>query len=451
MGSSFSVTNDTVDTWYCVQSHDQGAVDLFMTITEWMTKIGGFEIPGLGSWNSYITKMSKTYLTLSGITPSAVKSIMKAASQVLPLGRSMTEYIINYTIENAKNQGYKKVQPGEKFWSSIGTLSLRQAVTCICVSQILEYETQRMFVITDQIFMGSLYTGPTMNSVNSYQVSSYLSKRQQIGRIEIQPPFGYYSWQNLDYSSEQFSEKFPADAPTPCTASFVKNGQPLQFCLNILGHYCNPRSQFYKDGCDCASKVQTYASNLNMNWMNFIGNCHSDAGGLYPSKACTTASNALMTNEYYYTDPDTKVKVDFAFVDSITAGFFQVPACKAAFTCKKDSGSGTPWDTCLNNLFDACGVNSSPCECKRKIMAVRDQLNPNWKYYFNECAHSGSSNCDKARNKTMSLGSVITNLTTPQVCGIAGRNQTYTYASASNFISVQQTQALADKARACDF
>jgi hypothetical protein len=456
MGSSFSVTNDTLDTWYCVQSHDQEAVNLFMTITEWMAKIGGFEIPGLGSWNSYITKMSNTYLILNGMSPSVVKAIMNAAKNLLPVGRSLTEYIINYTIENAKNQGYKMVEPGKKFFSSQGTLSLRQAVTCICVKQILEYQTNRMYVTTDEIFMGSLYTGGTVNSVNSYLVSSNLNKRKQIGKVEIEPPYGYESWKNLDFNLEQFSENFKTDAPLPCTSSHVVNGQPLQFCLNNLGSYCNPASPFYKNGCDCASRVQTYARYLNTNWINYIGSCSSDAGGLYPSRACTQASNALMANEYYYTDPKTKVKVDFAFVDSVGQGFFQNPACYAAFSCKKDSGSGTPWDTCLKGLFEACDTNSVPCECKRKIMSVRDQLDTNWKYYFNECAHSEigvNNNCDAAKKNLRTYGSVITNMETNTtkagVCGIAGGNQAYT--SASNFINDAQTVSLADKAKACQF
>ena len=90
MGSQFSVTNETVNDMYCVQSNDQDAVDLFLKITEWMAKIGGLAIPGLGSWNSYVTNASTSWLKLSGLTPQVVTAIMKVSEKALSLGPAVT-------------------------------------------------------------------------------------------------------------------------------------------------------------------------------------------------------------------------------------------------------------------------------------------------------------------------------------------------------------------------
>jgi hypothetical protein len=198
MGSQFSVINDTVNDMYCIQSNDKDAIDLFLRITEWMSFIGGIALPGVGSWSSYVTKTSTSALKLSGLSPNVVKGIMAVSEKVLNFGPSLTSYIVDYTIKNAKAQGYQEVKAGKTFWSSKGTLSLRQALTCITVNQVLDLKSNLMYVKTNEIYMGNLYTGSTIDSVNSYKVSDYFVNRKEVSSVEIEPPYGYSSWRNLD-------------------------------------------------------------------------------------------------------------------------------------------------------------------------------------------------------------------------------------------------------------
>ena len=265
MGSSFSVTNDTLNDMYCVQSNDQDAIDLFLKITEWMAKIGGLELPLFGSWNSYLTTVSTSYLKLGGLSPNVVMAIMNVSEKALSVGPAVTSYIVNYTIRKAKDQGYREVKAGKTFWSSTGTLSLRQALTCITVNQVLDLRTNLMFVKTNEIYMGNLYTGGTIDSVNKYKVSDYLGNSKEVSSVEIETPFGYESWKNLDFNYEQFSKAF-GTTPTLCPPTKIKNGRPYQSCFNNIRWVCDPKSQFYRNGCDCFQQIHTYGSNLNTNW-----------------------------------------------------------------------------------------------------------------------------------------------------------------------------------------
>lgn len=461
MGSSFSVINDTPNDMHCLQTNDKDAIDLFLQITEWMSFIGGVAIPGLGSWSSYVTKTSTSLLKLSGLSPNVVKGIMAVSEKVLNLGPSVTSYIVNHTIQNAKDQGYKEVKAGKTFWSSKGTLSLRQALTCITVNQVLDLKSNLMYVKTNEIYMGNLYTGSTIDSVNSYKVSDFLFNRKEVSSVEIEPPYGFSSWMNLDMNLDQFSNTFTSNPPTLCEPKIVFEGRPFGYCISGLIQICDPRSPFYRSGCDCWGKIQTYGEKLNTNWKNYLNSCNSDAGGLYPSRKCTEASQNLRKDELIWTtwtppNRPESVKVDGNFTTTIEKGVFQAPGCKSAYACKKDSGTGQPWDTCLSGVKNACSDNynaGSPCECKKKIMAVRDQLNPTWKYYFNQCAHSDygiQSDCDNARDtlmkKEMVVTNMVTNTTKPNQCGI-----NVTYLPASKFISVSQTQEMIDYVRGCSY
>ena len=213
MGSQFSVTNDTVNDMYCKQTNDQDLVDLFVTITEWMGNIGGLAIPGLGSWNSYVTTASTSLLKLSGLSPQVITAIMRLSTTALSLGPAVTSYVVNYTIKKAKDQGYKEVKAGQTFWSSKGTLSLMQALTCITVNQVLDLRSNFMYVKTNEIYMGNLRTGSTIDSVNSYKVSYYLSNSKEVSSVEIEPPFGYDSWKNLDMNLDQTSRPLHPSIP----------------------------------------------------------------------------------------------------------------------------------------------------------------------------------------------------------------------------------------------
>ena len=104
-----------------------------------------------------------------------------------------------------------------------------------------------------------------------------------------------------------------------------------------------------------------------------------------------------------------------------------------------------------------------PCKCKKKIMAVRDQLNPTWKYYFNQWAHSDvgkQSDCSNARDAVMNNEFVITNMVTVTTksneCSINGTFingtlSTLKFVPAREFISVEQTQQMIDYAYGCNF
>ena len=206
------------------------------------------------------------------------------------------------------------------------------------------------------------------------------------------------------------------------------------------------------------NKFVYYGVYLNDNWKTYFASCHSDAGGLYPSRKCTEASQNLIKNEWFW-DINGRAWGVHPLVASAEKVFFQNPGCVAAYTCKKDSGTGQPWDTCLSGLMNACSTDSlagSPCACKKKVMAVRDQLNPTWKYYFNQCAHSEvgkGSDCANARDAVMSKELVVTNMVTettkPNECGINGTLSTLTYAPASSFITVSQTQQMIDYVTGC--
>ena len=460
MGSQFSVTNDTVNDMYCVQSNDKDAVDLFLKITEWMGKIGGLAIPGLGSWNSYVTTASTSLLKLSGLSPKVVMAIMKLSGTALSVGPAVTSYVVNYTIQKAKDQGFQVVKAGKTFRSSLGTLSLRQALTCITVNQVLDLRSNFMFVKTNEIYMGNLYTGGTIDLVNSYKVSDYLWNSKEVSSVEIEPPFGYDSWKNLDMNYDQTSKTFTNKIPIFCNNTNIKDERPLQSCLNNLVWVCDPKNTFYRP-CECSRQISYYGTNLNINWKTYFTSCYSDFGGLYPSRKCTVASQTLRKHEWFYDNSGKIFGADYGLADSAEYFIFQNPGCVAAYTCKKESGTGQPWDTCLSGLMDACQSDSlagSPCECKKKIMAVRDQLNPTWKKYFNQCAHSEigkQMNCYDAKDAVMKNELVITNMKTettkPNECGINGTSSTVTFAPASAFISVSQTENMLDYVTGCNF
>ena len=367
---------------------------------------------------------------------------------------------MNYTIQKAKDQGYKEVKAGKTFWSSKGTLSLRQALTCITVNQVLDLRSNFMYVKTNEIYMGNLYTGGTIDSVNKYKVSDYLWNSKEVSSLEIEPPFGYNSWKNLDMNYDQTSKAFPDQIPTFCKNTDIKNERPLQGCFNKLIWVCDPKNRFYTP-CECSRQISYYGRNLNYNWKTYFSSCHSDAGGLYPSRKCTEATQTLIKNEWYYVDNGNYLGVTSAFTDSVEFYIFQNPGCVGEYTCKKESGTGQPWDTCLSGLMNACqsdSISGSPCACKKKIMAVRDQLNPTWKKYFNQCAHSEigkDMNCESAREAVMNNELVITNMVTettkPNECGINGTSSTVTYVRADAFISVRQTEEIFDNVFGCKF
>jgi hypothetical protein len=88
--------------------------------------------------------------------------------------------------------------------------------------------------------------------------------------------------------------------------------RPYQDCINLIAAYCTDREYTLESGekvklfvsqCDCTKKVSAYILMLNSNWISWMSSCakwYADGSTGNPTSAeCITATNIILTGEYY--------------------------------------------------------------------------------------------------------------------------------------------------------
>lgn len=405
MGSYISIVNDTEDVYYCQVGPDTEAMATSKWIIETITSIAEQTLPGGKTFGAAITSVTKSSLQVIGLTPSVVSAIMTFYQKALKVGPAVAKYIVDFEVKRITSQGFVEILPGKNhLWPM--TLSLWQQGHCKRIRKVVKYDTNRIYLLHDEVFMRPIFSASQAGAANDHKIGFWITKPgsgfQNYNEVEIMPPVGYSSWKNVAFAQADFDANFRddrSDMTLQCSRP-QDGGHPFQSCANILAAFCSKiHGSLFTTHCACADRVKQASNTVNVLWSNFLKSCFADLGGMYPSKACTSAFNQLkVNNEYLVRDAygNSKWPVTDEMFESL-AQLFVSPGCWGDYLCRSEGG--IPFEDCVLGLQSEClnknqYSNHDDCECKRKILAARDQLNPEWQTWIHKCVDDPTgSNC----------------------------------------------------------
>ena len=406
MGSNLSITNDTQDTYYCKIGPSNEAIRWSTYIVD--NLLDALEFPGSDYVKFAFGLITESIVNLQGLTPMSVSKIFDwMQNSGSNLGTVLTNFIVQSEADSLTNtNGYTKLPPGKKMFSARKTLSLLLAANCKRVTTKIDYTSKRMYVLHDAVNMDPIATGATDNSVLDHRIQWWLDKngRGEQVKVEILPPDGWGSWEDLSYNKESFLQKFKERPtyPVECYTKSTIGGYPTVPCLIRLQMACSPDYEQFQNVCSCTNMLLQSRNVMNDNWKNWINSCSSDVdGGMFPSDKCDAAIKTMLDKEFYLnTKKDSKGSISFykerVSIESIKSWneiLWSKPQCTSNYMCKKDGVTGRPMEECLIGLQDKCARYNGPdpnmgftaCECKYAVLAARDQLNNNWKDWITQC------------------------------------------------------------------
>ena len=213
MGSQLSIENNTEDIYYC-KIYDFSAVALtwskfivekMLTIAENYPATEGIAAP----MKLVFSEVTDQFMSMSGLTPLTAGEIFKYMSGkgAPDMKTALTTFYQTATIDKLLQDGYTKINPTDRLYSGSKTLSWLMSGDCKRVKTGWDYAKKRLYTFHDEAIMDPIATAPNDGGVQNHQITYWTGKSKQV-TVEILPPDGYPSWENLDYSLTSFQQKF---------------------------------------------------------------------------------------------------------------------------------------------------------------------------------------------------------------------------------------------------
>jgi hypothetical protein len=161
MGSYISIENNTQKPWVCKMQLNQDMITAFGLIA---TALGTALLIFTASTAGIVLAFSGAMLVV-GI-PAALAGALGADSP------AFIEGVSTAITDDLVSKGFQSIAPSEKHrWGKM-TLSLIQQATCVTLTTVDERT-----VIASTVIMKPLFSGPTDNSVNYYNIQNFVTAK----------------------------------------------------------------------------------------------------------------------------------------------------------------------------------------------------------------------------------------------------------------------------------
>lgn len=196
MGSYISIVNDTPDPIACSVGTDMAAVEVFGMVTGVIAALATV-ITTAGTAAPALTCLGATGMyTIAGISTSAAIAIAAPVAEGVATAVGVLKTVVAVSVDAAAQDGYVKIQPGEKHQFGKYSLSLWQQGHC----KRYRRDESNMRMIYDEIYMRPIFSGATDGSNNDHSVQWWLDKwgAGNEAIIDIQAPDGRESWGDVN-------------------------------------------------------------------------------------------------------------------------------------------------------------------------------------------------------------------------------------------------------------